>query len=334
MARRRTDDDFRVACGFFAHPKTKKLRRRLGDAGVIDLLKLWAWATQNRHDGNLSGLSDEDLEDAIDRTEGTPGHFIAALAELRWIDGPPGNRILHEWFEHNPYAATKGARVEKAKKAAEASWASRRAQQPDLPLDAPEDDDPPPPVTTLNRPDATSIKSDAPSIPNDAPSNAQSGPEQCPPHHTTPHHTTESVARAHEAAPDSKSHIQALATALQQAGCAEASEHNPVLIRAAVEGVDGPALVALAKEKAGKSLGYLLATLRGRLADAAGMAGFPSHSVHTSAGQGSSPARESEDPETAARKARDHWRNLGYNEAEIDDLMVIASPKTTQGAIP
>ena len=329
MARRRTDDDFRVACGFFGHPKTKKLRRRLGDRAVIDLLKLWAWATQNRHDGNLSGLSDEDIEDAIDRTEGEPGHFIAALAELRWIDGPAGSRVLHEWFEHNPYAATKGTRVAKAKRAAEARWGS----QEELALDEPEDEEGGAGFTPLNGMDAPSIGKDAPSTPLDAQSNAQYTPEQYPPHHTTPHHTTESVARAHEASPEGRSQVQVLAAALQRAGCAEATEHNPVLIRAVVEGVDVPALAALAREKPGKKLGYLLATLRGRQADAAGMSGFPSHHVHTTASQGASPARESEDQATAARNARAHWRSLGYNEAEIDDLMVVAPSTNTQGAL-
>ena len=38
------NSDFRVSVDFFAHHKTKKLRRRLGYEGVVALLQLWAYA--------------------------------------------------------------------------------------------------------------------------------------------------------------------------------------------------------------------------------------------------------------------------------------------------
>ena len=44
----RMNSDFRVSVDFFAHHKTKKLRRRLGYEGVVALLQLWAYAARVR----------------------------------------------------------------------------------------------------------------------------------------------------------------------------------------------------------------------------------------------------------------------------------------------
>jgi hypothetical protein len=54
--------DYRIRVGFFRHLKTKKLEKRLGESGVLALLKLWGYATEFRPEGDLSGLSNEDLE--------------------------------------------------------------------------------------------------------------------------------------------------------------------------------------------------------------------------------------------------------------------------------
>lgn len=108
-------DDIRLSCGFLAHPKTRRLRRRHGADAVLALIGLFAWAAQNRYDGNLAGLTDEDIEDVAD-WDGAPGALVAALVDLRWLDGSPGHRVIHEWAEHNPYAATKGKRIARAKR--------------------------------------------------------------------------------------------------------------------------------------------------------------------------------------------------------------------------
>ena len=58
--------DFRVSVEFFAHHKTKKLKKRLGSDGVIALLQLWSYAARLRSDGDLSGMSTEEIELAVD----------------------------------------------------------------------------------------------------------------------------------------------------------------------------------------------------------------------------------------------------------------------------
>lgn len=50
--------DIRLSVHFPDHPKTVKLERRLGFQGVRSLLSLWAWAAQNRPDGDLGGATD------------------------------------------------------------------------------------------------------------------------------------------------------------------------------------------------------------------------------------------------------------------------------------
>lgn len=86
--------DARIATTFPAHPKTKKLIRRLGYAGPWFLVRLFIWVAENRSDGDLSGLSDEDIELAVD-WDGDEGAFVAALSEVGFLDGEAGNRCIH-----------------------------------------------------------------------------------------------------------------------------------------------------------------------------------------------------------------------------------------------
>lgn len=109
--------DARISTGFPAHPKTKKLRRRLGDSGPLACMYLFLWAAANRSDGDLSGLSDEDIELAVD-WGGDEGAFVAAMVDVGFLDGEEGQRRIHDWEEHNPWAAGAEARSEKAKWAA------------------------------------------------------------------------------------------------------------------------------------------------------------------------------------------------------------------------
>lgn len=88
--------DARLSVLLPSHPKTKKLIRRLGKAGAWDLVRLFLWVASNRSDGDLSGLSDEDLELSID-FDGDDGAFIAALVEVGFIDGQEGARRVHDW---------------------------------------------------------------------------------------------------------------------------------------------------------------------------------------------------------------------------------------------
>jgi hypothetical protein len=316
------DPDFRVACGFFGHPKTKKLRRALGYAGVIALMKLWAWATTQRSDGDLAGLSDVDLEEAVDWPDmGEAGTLLPALVAVRFVDGEEGRRVLHDWLENNPYVATKHVRVERARKGAAARWGG----QGELPLGG----EPEPPESD---PDASSMNSDAPSTTGDAPS-IESDAGGNAPFLTLPYqiNQSESLARAPEASPPSQSRAAALAAAMRKAGCPDADEFHPGIQAAIVEGLPAEAMTALlgTEKGRGKSAAYVVASVRGRMADAAhagpGSPPAAAQSVSPSAPTRIDPLRSPEDHETAARKMREHLQGAGLE---------VATETIEQGATP
>lgn len=158
-------DDVRLSTGLPQHPKTKKLHRRLGGDGCWALVRLFLWAGEHRWEGDLAGLSDEDIELAVDWA-GEPGAMVAALIEVRFLIGNPGKRKIHDWQDHNPYAASKGQRIAKGKIAAAARWERARQSAEDAPS---------------KKPNARSKKTDARSMPGACPEHAASTGEQCPP---------------------------------------------------------------------------------------------------------------------------------------------------------
>lgn len=106
--------DARIAVGLPQHPKTKKLIKRLGQAAAWNLVCLFLWTAQNRSDGNLSGMSVEDIELAADWI-GDEGAFVKALTEVKFLDEEGNGFVLHDWQEHNPWAAGADMRSAKAR---------------------------------------------------------------------------------------------------------------------------------------------------------------------------------------------------------------------------
>ncbi|WP_337509640.1 hypothetical protein [Desulfovibrio sp.] len=98
------NSDFRVSVDFFAHHKTKKLKKRLGYEGVVALLQLWAYAARVRPDGDLSGMEDEDIELAADWC-GEEGTLVPTLKSVGFLDENEGGLRLHDWQENNAWAA-------------------------------------------------------------------------------------------------------------------------------------------------------------------------------------------------------------------------------------
>lgn len=96
--------DARISTALPSHPKTKKLQRSLGYQGVWHLILLLLWTTENRSDGDLSGMADDDIELAID-WPGEVGALVSQLALVGFIDGGEGARRIHDWADHNPWAA-------------------------------------------------------------------------------------------------------------------------------------------------------------------------------------------------------------------------------------
>ncbi|NID06629.1 hypothetical protein HBF26_17170 [Luteibacter jiangsuensis] len=109
--------DARISTALPAHPKTKKLVKRLGGAAAWHLVCLFLWAAANRSDGDLTGMSDEDIELAVDWA-GPDGELATTLADVGFLDGEPGEYRIHDWAEHNPWAAGAEARSERASFAA------------------------------------------------------------------------------------------------------------------------------------------------------------------------------------------------------------------------
>jgi hypothetical protein len=120
-------DDARISTALPRHPKTVKLLRRLQERGGWALLCLFLWVAENRSDGNLEGLTGEDIEIAANWA-GEPGAFISGLATVGFLDGEDGAFTVHDWAEHNPWAANRGRRIEAARAAASIRW--ERAAQP------------------------------------------------------------------------------------------------------------------------------------------------------------------------------------------------------------
>lgn len=119
--------DIRIAVTFWEHIKTIKLERRLGLGAIKSLTLLWMWAAQHRPNGDLSGMDDEEI--AIVAKWNGRGDFIAALCEIRWLDGEAGNRTLHDWMDHNPWAFDAEKRELEARFNALKKWKPELANQ-------------------------------------------------------------------------------------------------------------------------------------------------------------------------------------------------------------
>lgn len=106
--------DARIQTTLPAHPKTKRLLRALGAEGGWHLVRLFLWAAENRSDGDLAGISDEDIELAIDWPR-EPRTFVAALLACGFLEGREGARTVHDWADHNGWACGAAMRAAKAR---------------------------------------------------------------------------------------------------------------------------------------------------------------------------------------------------------------------------
>lgn len=132
--------DFRVSIGFFDHLKTRRLRRKFGADGIYSLLRLWCFAATNYPDG-LFPVDDAEIITEIIEWRGDPEAFWQALIQIGFIDNAEDKSafLIHDWKEHNGYAAHAKERSESARKAACAKHAARMrpADKPQCETDAP-----------------------------------------------------------------------------------------------------------------------------------------------------------------------------------------------------
>ena len=120
--------DIRLSLEFFDHPKTKKLKKRLGLEGVMALIKLWAWTAGNRPGGVLTGLDAEAVELAAD-WDGEEGAFVATLLNLSLLDDSDGTFAIHDWEDHQAYASKSEERSRRGAAGAAGKWKQDRDEQ-------------------------------------------------------------------------------------------------------------------------------------------------------------------------------------------------------------
>ena len=116
--------DIRISTTFIHHPKTIKLKTRLGTEGLVSLITLWSFAGEYRPKGSLHKMNAEDIAIAS-QWSGDPLLFVKTLEELGWVDRKDDVLHIHDWEEHNGYAFYGDERKRRAKNAAAVRWANR-----------------------------------------------------------------------------------------------------------------------------------------------------------------------------------------------------------------
>lgn len=109
--------DIRLLLSFRNHPKTKKLRLKLGDSGPLGFIYLLMFTAESKPDGVLDGMDAEDIALASDY-RGDTGEYVGTLVAVRLLDFDGEIYSVHDWEENNPWAAGAEERSEKARHAA------------------------------------------------------------------------------------------------------------------------------------------------------------------------------------------------------------------------
>jgi hypothetical protein len=287
--------DARLSTGLPAHPKTKKLIRRVGEAGAWGLVCLILWARDNRPDGDLEGMTAEDIELAVD-WRGAPDAFVESLCATGFLDGEEGSFHLHDWEEHQPWSS--GSELRSAK----ARWLAmkRHHGEQEADLRVPEyaavrdraactKNDAPRTKNDAQRMDASGVPStndharasenDASSTDfaaarmrhaskNDAPSPSPSPSPKAKAKAHAPHARSPQEPPASDATPTEAGRACLL---LRQAGCGRVNPSHPDLLAAIAEGVTPEAIrnAYAAAPDARNPFAYAIATARGLHADGA-----------------------------------------------------------------
>src|SRR5208283_5837395 len=106
--------DIRIKVSWPTHPKRRKLERKLGAKGPLAFIDLLLAVSQNKPNGKLNGWTDEDIAIA-GQWDGEARDFVDTLVEVRLLDlCGDGIFSVHDWEQHNPYAAHAQERSEKA----------------------------------------------------------------------------------------------------------------------------------------------------------------------------------------------------------------------------
>jgi hypothetical protein len=136
---------FKLFFGLRDHRKTRRLQNKTGDNGILGYIWLLGYCKQNKQDGILRDLSEEDILDEARISPENGEKFIDTLIKskfaCKWKDIDKGYRVkwytypefivpksedlvILNWFEHNIELWPPRIREisEKARKAAKARW--------------------------------------------------------------------------------------------------------------------------------------------------------------------------------------------------------------------
>lgn len=122
------NSDIRLKTSFRDHRKRKKLHAKLGAEGVLAFIDLMLMAAETRPDGVLTDMDKTDV--ALDANwQGSHEELVSTLIEVRLLDVlEDGTYAIHDWQDHNAYAAAAEKRSEAARNAALARWGKRCGQ--------------------------------------------------------------------------------------------------------------------------------------------------------------------------------------------------------------
>lgn len=119
--------DIRIDCGFFSHIKTTKLEKRVGMAGVCNLIRLWTFAGQWRTKGKLTRMTVEDIEIAAGWQE-LDGRFVKACQEVGFIEKSDDGYELHDWEKWQGFVYFTEERSEHGRKGSEGRWKEKKTK--------------------------------------------------------------------------------------------------------------------------------------------------------------------------------------------------------------
>lgn len=119
-------EDYRVKTSWRTSRKRKLLHRALGDRAVLAIMDLWSFAAAEKPDGDLSGMTDEEIAAEVDYP-GSGADLVGELLKVGLMDGGEGARSLHDWGHHQPYNTWCAEQKASAKNLALRQWHERGA---------------------------------------------------------------------------------------------------------------------------------------------------------------------------------------------------------------
>lgn len=238
------------------------------EASVIGAL-YWLWATADQHteDGIMTGLTLR----SIDRKTGVKG-FADALCSVNWLaDHPEGVRIV-DFESHNGTSAKK--RCQTAKRVANHASANAPKQNPAKPTNAPSVSDALAREREEKRREEEKTRAVASEAVFDQQSPARAFPEDQIFDELGDIPGNPAMA-AEVIAPSAPSMAAAVCIALKAIGIAAVNPSHPELTALLDNGADIGMFVYAAHDsvKKGKGFNYLLAAVKGQIADAKNIAG-------------------------------------------------------------